>query len=1470
MPYINRIRVNNVKYNFGTQYYDDFIMRLSGKNTIYDLANGGGKSVLLLLLMQNMIPNCTLDEKQPIEKLFRPECGNTVIHSMIEWQLNKNNIVHGLRYMTTGFCARKAREGAKEERTNRETAAVEYFNYVIFYRNFNDNDLKNLPLVNGRERVTYQGLKAYLRELGRKNNGLEVHIFERKGDYQRFVAQYGIYESEWEIIRGINKTEGHVRTYFETNYRTTRKVVEDLLIEEIIQKSFYMKSEGEGQQENMANVLLDIKDKLAELSKKKSEIAGFTRQEEALTSFIARIRKLQNMYQDKSDLENSIVRAFNTSIREKAGKENEKEELLHTQEFMKNKAREISRNIDTALVQSEEVILASMEADRKDVKEKLEAFQKSAGEAEKNLNFLESANHYLDYLEIKRQRGENRIAMEHMQDNEEELLQALKTLAGQVRAKLDERTKELGAAKEELRKEEEAQSLTLEQERNALRKAEIALAVAENTGKGLEEKEAALQKELQIYEARLGVLVFTGDEEAYQKDEDRNKENGERLEKLFKEQTGLHDRLTNIRMRLSGIKYEREKETDALENVQAFLKEYQSRKSRADGWKDIYQAKTLENLETQIMQALCRCDRKLSQNGERTEELRMLLHRMNSGHMVLQPEGITELKEWLERHYPGAAVTGIEYLESLAPEDAEAALGMHPLLPYSILIQKYYEEITGDPYLKETKFADYAIPLIDAECISGQKILFYPSEMDFAAYRNPSFYNEASQKKEKQAVEDAIEALSVEQAKLRENKAVLAHDLREVVVFLEEYQMRSEEARARHETVRGSLKRLDQEEEQLLLEMGEKKERLGTVELSISELREECERIGRRRKNFEAALGLQKEIAALHQDKKEKEMEIQDFKEDVRMSREAAKAEEKALADIEKRLQNTDDQRKKLLENWEKNYQRYFEEGPIKESTLSFAELDSEFQGKRAAFEQRNSDFEDKKKLDESYQASMDKELELIHYRGCSEQELWNMHEQQLLSRTEKEILASGRQKLLEQQAMIAALQKSLEEKNSLIYRREGSISHGKRLVTERYGSYEPTAADPSRLSEFVKENKYALEQLDRQRSEGEEKLKKLEKELFSLDTLRQDLERMMNAAGFQRHDRTDVLEKGISLREESDRLRDRYDSIRKEEADRREEYERDKSLLADTLTELGAFDLAGEVKNQLAAPGSSEEMQEQIDGLNETIRCIRLEKENVSRGIEDMNRIKENFESQCLQICLNMKAELDRLPKLSKIRLDDRLTPIITLHIPYRKEEEFQAAMEGYIDETVKNADTFATSEERLKYIRMRLTWKHLFSVIVTDMDNIRLCLYKRERIREQSRYLKYEEAVGSTGQSQGIYIQFLIAVIHYISSLNSRDADPKELKKVIFIDNPFGAAKDIYIWEPIFQLLKNNHVQLVVPARGTTPAITGRFEVNYILGQKQIDGRQQTVVVGFRSQTDEKELEYSRLSFEQEVLKF
>ena len=282
MPSINRIRVNNVKYNFGTQYYDDFTMRMYGKNTLYDLANGGGKSVLMLLLMQNMIPNCTLDEKQPIEKLFRTGNGNTTIHSLVEWKLDEQDRAEGYRYMTTGFCARKAKE-VEGEAAKKDVAAIEYFNYCIFYREYNKNDIINLPLSRDKERITFQGLRNYLKELEHRDMSLKVRIFDRKGEYQRFISHYGLHESQWEIIRGINKTEGHVRTYFETNYKTTRKVVEDLLIEGIIEKAYAVKTMRDGEDsDTMAKMLMDIKEQLTVLARKKKDIASYDHQAELM------------------------------------------------------------------------------------------------------------------------------------------------------------------------------------------------------------------------------------------------------------------------------------------------------------------------------------------------------------------------------------------------------------------------------------------------------------------------------------------------------------------------------------------------------------------------------------------------------------------------------------------------------------------------------------------------------------------------------------------------------------------------------------------------------------------------------------------------------------------------------------------------------------------------------------------------------------------------------------------------------------------------------------------------------------------------------------------------------------------------------------------------------------------------------------------------------------------------------------
>ena len=96
------------------------------------------------------------------------------------------------------------------------------------------------------------------------------------------------------------------------------------------------------------------------------------------------------------------------------------------------------------------------------------------------------------------------------------------------------------------------------------------------------------------------------------------------------------------------------------------------------------------------------------------------------------------------------------------------------------------------------------------------------------------------------------------------------------------------------------------------------------------------------------------------------------------------------------------------------------------------------------------------------------------------------------------------------------------------------------------------------------------------------------------------------------------------------------------------------------------------------------------IESLNETNTFIQFAKARIAKGIEDMQKIKDNFENRCIQTCSNIKTELDRLPQLSNIKLDGEQIAIISLQIPYIKEELYKEKMSEYIEETVYMSESF------------------------------------------------------------------------------------------------------------------------------------------------------------------------------------
>ncbi len=1484
MPHINRIRVNNVKYNFGTQYYDDFVMRFSCKNTIYDLANGGGKSVLMLLMLQNLIPNCTLDEKQPIEKLFRTSDGSKTIHSLIEWRLSDAHIKNNYKYMLTGFCARKAKEevalinegiqdGDGQNGVAKENASIEYFNYVIFYREFNDNDIKNLPLNNGKERITYNGLKTYLRELERKDLSLEIKIFERKGDYQRFIANYGLYESEWEIIRGINKTEGHVRTYFETNYKTTRKVVEDLLIEEIIQKSFSSQTESDGEGEHMAKTLLDIKDKLLELADKKEDIHSFDRQIEVIDGFARRAQNIKQLYIGKEDIANNIEKCYMSLKAMISGNEEKKQNLKEKEALLGAKQKEAERIVESiAIYQKEAEAFRILEDIEKLIGEQEEVL-KEYKKLNDDLILRESINDYADYVYYKKQRDEIRETIDASLKDKGHVLSEVTEVAGQVYENLKRQIEELESRisnEEAICEKEKALEGELYESASKYNSdvaiLQYLISELKHNEEELSQVISSLRQELELYM----ITDIAGELKKCELAKNNVKslldENNVARENAIARQRAAEYDLKEIMIKLHNAELELDNNIDAR---WALAKT----EEKASKLMEIYGENTKEGLSLEIKNRSREAYLEEETLKNEAEIQSLYLEQLKAGCLVGKADEMKRVYEYITKYHGEVAVYGVDYIASLDIEDRGRVLRSAPILPYSIIIGKNYDVVISDAGLKELELGNYAVPLISKEAIDKGDSLINHAGVMYVMKPESLYTDEKALEKELKRTEKTLLDIRFRLERLEGKAEVLEEDYDFAKEYETVYSSKLEECINQSEKLRYDIKELEAKKsdtEKLLLEARRTETECGEEDKQLSEQYAALEKRYESVARLKMLIDESKEVST-KLDKSDVEYKnITKNKADANARLEACK---KQSEERKKYIQQLKNQRAQIEERLS-GYKKYYKEGVYSSSShLTNEELEAKLNGLIKALESEAADITDKQKLVDNYDIAMEKSLQAIDYKGLSLVDVKDKYESYMVAETTKEELVSIKQSIDKVKVQIDAYTSKISKLRSTKDRLEGAVVHGKSVMEEKYGQYEaPKIEAGNSYEDFAIEKKKQGKLIEAELEKIQLDIVELQKNEGRYVILEKDIAKVIERAGIIIAD--DDMGNDIDYRmseadfeENISGVLDKFDKYTKDISDRRQEFEHDKQLLWDTLRKLGAEPLANEIRDDINMPANVTEVDELMESFLDICRCLTLEKERVEKSIDDMERIKDNFENQCIQTCINIKNELDRLPKQSKINMDNETISIISLTIPYVKEEQYKLRMSQYIDETTKRADEMSNENDRIKYIRSRLAWKKLFSVLVTDMNGIRLNLYKRERIKEQSRYLRYEEAVGSTGQSQGIYIQFLIAIINYIASINSKDKDTG-LRKVIFIDNPFGAAKDIYIWEPIFKLLKTNNVQLVVPARGVTPAITGRFDVNYILGQKIVDGRQQTVVVDYSSHVDNEKMDYSKLEFEQTSL--
>ena len=1367
----------------------------------------------------------------------------------------------------------------------KDTASIEYFNYCIFYKEYNKNDIVNLPLSEGNERITFNGLKNYLKELGHRDMSLEVRIFDKKGEYQRFISGYGLHESHWEIIRGINKTEGHVRTYFETNYRTTRKVVEDLLIEEIIEKAFATKTGRNGEEDTMAETLLDIKDKLNVLAQRKRDIANYDHQIELINVLEGKVNSCIGLYEDNDKICKGLADVYVTGKSYTQQGDTLMEELLQAKNDAAARVEQQNRRLANLRVTRDYLRLEDMNRKMEDTAHMIDDNEKKLQDIKNQIGYKESVNDYLVYRENRRQYEENKLIVENIRNNIGSSSEKMSQYAYNRHLRDEKKLKALVSAQNEAQESYAHAASELEYCKKVLREGEIANAVAENNIADSSAKIDEISSRISSLAAGVNLLVV-GDVKKML--DDARAESEQTLAKMTELEIAIADGRTKLyddRYRLTTVQAEYDALVRACEDAHLDAESYRQSGSQLESIMAVYSVENPQDIASVIND---RIKGTITETIKRQQEIDRLsrLEKCYEENRPFPPsDGARAVINYISTRHGLMAMHGADYLSALPADVKENILEANPYIPYSV-VTKGFAEIEDDINLGSIDTGNECVMVYDMEKLDEEAHV--PAENMLVIGRDRKFFmSQDSIEDLRKANEDRISALSEEIDLINEKTETYQEDLAFVTRLVD----------IRYTGAEDRERELNQ---QLL----EKKDELETLKTSIrnveAAVKADTESYGDLQQRQQAEADRQQtfvmidqlsdivrpeedRLAEYRQRKSDLTAKISELSGEVLKWSATVQETEAKLAGITKNIEE-------IQYKWTEYFEPYMPKNGIPGSPdnaedagnqdgepgayeelldISDEQLEQEFMAMLAVAKEHAPDLDDKKMILETLQKSMDRIRKTIEKRGFdmvlfdSAEELYPTAENTLREMDDE----MARLTLVA--ASLAQQQKADQRAYSKI---EGSIEYAVQNINRTYGegAYSREDISASDADTAIANGDAVLADISRLYKEAEKAYSDYYKQHGFMMDLYKDVKRIVDTNNID-------VSSGSVLDEDMDTLRQifetslmKYDRSMKALDRAKNEIMRFKGQTADTLIEMGVFEMANTIRQDVQVPDTYAQAKELLANLLQIIEFIRLEKERVEKGIEDMVAIKENFENQCVQRCMDVKTELEKLPKLSRITVGDDVIKMVDLSIPYVKDEFVKQRMSDYIDDIVKGADAYEDERKRIKYIRDCLGLKKLFGVMVTDMNAIKLNLYKRERIKEQSRYLKYEEAVGSTGQSQGIYIQFLVAVINYIAGMYSLAPEDSVQSKTIFIDNPFGAAKDIYIWEPIFAMLAANHVQLIVPARGATPAITGRFDVNYILGQQMVGGRQQTVVVDYTSKTDQEELEYQELSYEQATFDF
>ncbi len=238
MSKINAVRLINLNYNNNAIRISDETFQLHGESTLLSLRNGGGKSVLVQMMMAPFVHRRYQNAKdRPFASYFTTSKPTFIL---VEWKLDQ-----GAGYVLTGMMVRKSQEISDERMGEGHFQDdLEIINFMSEYKTRCQQDIYHLPVVEKTKKgVTLKGFAAcrqlfetYKRERSVPFFYYDMNNAAQSRQYFTKLAEYQIYYKEWEsIIKKVNLKESGLSDLF-ADCRDEKGLVEKWFLEAVENK----------------------------------------------------------------------------------------------------------------------------------------------------------------------------------------------------------------------------------------------------------------------------------------------------------------------------------------------------------------------------------------------------------------------------------------------------------------------------------------------------------------------------------------------------------------------------------------------------------------------------------------------------------------------------------------------------------------------------------------------------------------------------------------------------------------------------------------------------------------------------------------------------------------------------------------------------------------------------------------------------------------------------------------------------------------------------------------------------------------------------------------------------------------------------------------------------------------------------------------------------------------------------------